>query len=109
MRKSSVRLGRQVVWVGHYRCVLGEHAAEVEPERRHLAVGVDLELFRGLLLVFGECRLLCLEQRPGFFEPDMGRHRAAARAMYCVSIVSSSPTPRQSWFTRSPGAILRDL
>jgi hypothetical protein len=29
--------------------------------------------------------------------------------LYSFSIVSSSPTPRQSWFARSPGAILPGL
>ena len=107
MRKSSERLSRRVLGVGHDRRALCEHPIVVEPERRHLAVGVELEVFRRLPLAF-ERHLLRLDQRPGFVEPDMGRIEQAP-GLYSFSIVSSSPTPRQSWFARSPGAILLGL
>ena len=107
MRKSSERLSRRVLGVGHDRRALCEHAIVVEPERRHLAVGVELEAFRRLPLAF-ERHLLRLDQRPGFVEPDWVAS-SRRRGLYSLSIVSSSPTPRQSWFARSPGAILPGL
>src|SRR5690606_24801759 len=57
--------------------VFGEGLA-VDQQRRHLAVGAHLQVFRRLVLALGQGNGFALEFRAGFLERDVGRHGAGA-------------------------------
>ena len=87
--------------IGQDRGVLGQRLAVVEPQHRHAAVRIDLQIGLGALLALGEIDLLRLVFLAAFLEHDVRRHRAGAgpviKRQHCgILLKNMSQTLRSS-------------